>query len=43
MMKTTTRRWVVMGVSGCGKSDVGQRLATALNVPFIEGWRPVFR
>jgi gluconokinase len=37
MMKTSTRRWVVMGVSGCGKSDVGQRLATALNVPFIEG------
>jgi gluconokinase len=37
MMKTSIRRWVVMGVSGCGKSDVGQRLATALNVPFIEG------
>lgn len=26
-----------MGVSGCGKSDVGQRLATALNAVFIEG------
>ena len=26
-----------MGVSGCGKSDVGQRLATALGVAFIEG------
>ena len=26
-----------MGVSGCGKSDVGQRLATAMKVPFIEG------
>ena len=26
-----------MGVSGCGKSDVGQRLATALGVTFIEG------
>jgi gluconokinase len=30
-------RWVVMGVSGCGKSTVGQELATALAVPFIEG------
>jgi gluconokinase len=37
MMKTPNRRWVVMGVSGCGKSDVGQRLATALRVAFIEG------
>ena len=37
MMKNSTRRWVVMGVSGCGKSDVGQRLATALGVAFIEG------
>ena len=30
-------RWVVMGVSGCGKSTVGQALATANGVPFIEG------
>ncbi|MGJ7916402.1 gluconokinase [Massilia sp. LXY-6] len=30
-------RWVVMGVSGCGKSEVGQRLAHALNVRFLEG------
>jgi len=29
--------WVVMGVSGCGKSQVGARLARALGVPFIEG------
>ncbi|APW38055.1 gluconate kinase [Rhodoferax koreense] len=28
---------VVMGVSGCGKSTVGQRLAVALQVPFLEG------
>ena len=28
---------VVMGVSGCGKSDIGQRLATALGMPFVEG------
>lgn len=26
-----------MGVSGCGKSDIGQRLATALGIPFVEG------
>jgi len=26
-----------MGVSGCGKSSIGQRLADALEVPFIEG------
>jgi gluconokinase len=30
-------RWVVMGVSGCGKSSVGLQLATALDVPFLEG------
>lgn len=28
---------VVMGVSGCGKSAVGQRLATYLGASFIEG------
>jgi len=26
-----------MGVSGCGKSTVGQRLADALQLPFLEG------
>lgn len=30
-------RWVVMGVSGCGKSEFGQRLAQALGVRFLEG------
>ena len=30
-------RWVVMGVSGCGKSTVGQALATAHGVAFVEG------
>lgn len=30
-------RVVVMGVSGCGKSTVGQALAARLGVPFIEG------
>jgi gluconokinase len=28
---------VVMGVAGCGKSEIGQRLAAALAVPLIEG------
>ena len=31
------QRWVVMGVSGCGKSEVGRQLAAALGVRFIEG------
>ena len=30
-------RIIVMGVSGCGKSTVGQALATALKLPFVEG------
>jgi gluconokinase len=37
MMNIPPRRMVVMGVSGCGKSDIGQRLATALGIAFIEG------
>ena len=28
---------IVMGVSGCGKSSVGERLAGALHLPFVEG------
>ncbi len=28
---------VVMGVSGCGKSTVGRLLATALELPYVEG------
>ena len=36
-MNTTPRRYVVMGVSGCGKSGIGQRLATKLGIPFVEG------
>jgi gluconokinase len=28
---------VVMGVSGCGKSEVGERIAQALGLPLIEG------
>ena len=30
-------RWVVMGVSGCGKSTVGMALAQRLGVEFVEG------
>lgn len=29
--------YVVMGVSGCGKSTVGAQLAAALGIPFLEG------
>lgn len=32
-----SNRWVVMGVSGCGKSTVGHALATANAVGFVEG------
>lgn len=28
---------VIMGVAGCGKSSVGQRLASTLRLPLIEG------
>jgi gluconokinase len=33
----TAPRVVVMGVSGCGKSEAGARLAQALGVPLVEG------
>jgi len=36
---TVPTAWVVMGVSGCGKSEVGSRLAQALGATFIEGDR----
>lgn len=31
------RLWVVMGVSGCGKSEIGRRLANRLGIPYAEG------
>jgi len=31
------QRWVVMGVSGCGKSEIGRLLAERLGVPHVEG------
>jgi carbohydrate kinase (thermoresistant glucokinase family) len=37
MDKQKQTRWVIMGVSGCGKSSIGLQLATALQVPFLEG------
>lgn len=37
MENNTNLRWVVMGVSGAGKSEIGARLAEALGVPFLEG------
>lgn len=35
--QATPVRWVVMGVSGCGKSSIGLQLASALHAPFLEG------
>lgn len=37
MKNKTNLRWVVMGVSGAGKSEIGARLAAELGVPFLEG------
>ncbi len=31
------RRWVVMGVSGSGKSEIGRRLAQRLSLAYVEG------
>jgi len=35
--RTGATWWVVMGVSGCGKSSLGNRLAGSLGLPLIEG------
>ncbi|MEH6436863.1 gluconokinase [Massilia sp. DD77] len=35
--KGSTTRWVIMGVSGCGKSTIGNALAHTCGVPFLEG------
>ena len=32
-----SQTFIIMGVSGCGKSTVGQALADALNCPFYDG------
>lgn len=34
---TPDRRWVVMGVSGCGKTEISRRLAARLGATSIEG------
>ena len=31
------RRWVIMGVCGCGKSTIGAAVAARFGVPFLEG------
>ncbi len=31
------QRWVVMGVSGCGKSEIGRRLSARLGITHFEG------
>jgi gluconokinase len=35
--QTRPARWVVMGVSGCGKSEIGRQLAARLAIPYAEG------
>lgn len=36
-MENASQRILVMGVSGAGKSHIGQQLAAALGAPFIDG------
>ncbi len=36
MNNTNTSIFVVMGVSGCGKSTIGKLLANTLAVPFFD-------
>lgn len=36
-MHAAAKAVIVMGVSGCGKSSVGEALATRLRLPFVEG------
>ena len=37
MSEAESRFYVIMGVSGCGKTTVGQALADALECPFYDG------
>lgn len=37
MKNTQAKIFVVMGVSGCGKTTIGKLLASALNIPFYDG------
>lgn len=36
-MKGISRVFIIMGVSGCGKSTIGNMLATVLKLPFFDG------
>jgi beta-N-acetylhexosaminidase len=36
-MTGTRQRIVVMGVSGCGKTTIGDLVARELGVPFLDG------
>jgi gluconokinase len=36
-LKSSATWWVVMGVSGCGKSSLGTALAQDMDLPLIEG------
>lgn len=36
-MKSSKNIFVIMGVSGCGKSTIGQMLAEKLSLPFFDG------
>lgn len=36
-LSASDRAIVVMGVSGCGKSSVGERIASALGLTYVEG------
>lgn len=37
MLKTNKPIFIVMGVSGCGKSTIGKLLASELKIPFFDG------
>ena len=37
MLKTNPPVFIVMGVSGCGKSTIGKLLADELEIPFFDG------
>ena len=37
MMKSSKKIFVIMGVSGCGKSTIGKMLANTLSLPFFDG------
>ena len=36
-MNDVTGKYIIMGVSGCGKSTIGKKLSDFYKIPFIEG------